>query len=173
MNNWQTDNYGLEIDDPISKLTGLPPYKRSEDKRGHDTFLGGRFPKEMARRISKLKEQGPYQTTSDVVRDAIWLGTHILELRYDQDPEWRVSMQLMNMANESAWEANIYEEEDQFARSIDKLCANGDEQRAIELVEERISLISSLPNPVRRRDMLIKSLRGYRLGSLLDKVGVS
>ena len=166
---WDTDTPGLSLTDTLQKLTSKPLYKRSEDKRGHGTFLGGRFPKDMARWVTRVKEAGPYETNSDVVRDAVWLGLQVLELRYKADPGWQARIQLMDMANRAAWDAKLYDEEDGFVKTLDKLCSNGDEVQALKDLEERLALLSSDEDSAKRRRVLYKKLDEHRLGNLVKR----
>lgn len=168
---WETEATGLSLTDPLEKLTESAPFKRSEDRKGHDGFLGARFPKDMTRWVTKIKEKGQYQMNSDVVRDAIWLGLQILSLRYQADPQWQVNLQLMTMANETAWEARMYDEEEEFAHSLDKFCTNGDEGRAIEALRERLTLLSSAKQE-KRQKVLLDRLEKYRLKNLVKKAQI-
>ena len=164
---WATDSPGLSLTDTLDKLTSMTPFKRSEDRKGHSVPLGSRFPKEIARWVTKVKEQGQYQTTSDVIRDAVWLGLQILSLRYEKDPLWQTLLQLIEMGNDTAWEAKAYDDEEVFVSSLEKLCANGDEQHAIELVDERLRLLRGFD---KRKRVLLERLKNHRLQSLLKEV---
>ena len=162
---WSTEP-GLSLTDTLNQLTSLPPYKRSEDKRGHDAFLGGRVPKDVARLVTKIKEAGHYETNSDAVRDAISLGIKILELRYKADPDWKPRIQLMDQADRVAWEARIYDEEQKFVENISKLYRNGDEAQAAEDLEERLALLSSGKESSKRRRVLRERLGSAHLPGL-------
>lgn len=169
---WITDGPGLSLSDALDKLTSQPPFKRSEDKRGHDAPMGTRFPKDVARWLTRVKEAGQYQTTSDAIRDAVWLGLQILSLRYEEDPEWQVYLQLMRMSNEAAWAARIYEEEEGFANTLETFCKNDNEKHAIALLEEKLGLIQNLKEEKReeRKRVLLERLKSHRLSNLLGKV---
>ncbi len=169
---WITDGPGLSLSDTLDKLTAQPPFKRSEDKKGHDVPMGTRFPKDIARWVTRVKEAGQYQTTSDTIRDAVWQGLQILSLRYEEDPEWQVYLQAMRLDNDTAWEARTYEEEEAFANNLETFCKNGNEKRALELLEDKLALIQNLKEERRkeRRRVLLERLRSHRLGDLLKKV---
>lgn len=169
---WVTDGPGLSLSDTLDKLTAQPPFKRSEDKKGHDVPMGTRFPKDIARWVTRVKEAGQYQTTSDTIRDAVWQGLQILSLRYEEDPEWQVYLQAMRLDNDTAWEARTYEEEEAFANNLETFCKNGNEKRALELLEDKLALIQNLKEERRkeRRRVLLERLRSHRLGDLLKRV---
>jgi len=170
---WVTDGQGLSLSDTLDKLTSQSPFKRSEDKRGHDVPMGSRFPKDVARWITRIKETGQYQTSSDAIRDAVWLGLQILSLRYEEDPEWQVYLQAMKMDNDTAWEARTYEQEESFANNLETFVKNGNEKRAIELLEEKLGLIQNLKEERRkeRKRVLLERLNSHRLGELLKRLG--
>lgn len=170
-NSWITDGPGLSLDDTLDKLTSQPPFKRSEDRKGHDVPMGSRFPKDVARWITRIKETGQYQTSSDAIRDAVWLGLQILSLRYEEDPEWQIYLQAMKLDNDTAWEARTYEEEEGFANNLETFVKNGNEKRAIELLEEKLALIQNLKEERRkeRRRVLLERLNSHRLQDLLKK----
>jgi len=169
---WVTDGPGLSLSDTFDKLTAQPPFKRSEDKKGHDVPMGVRVPKDVGRWITRVKEAGPYQTTSDAMRDAVWLGLQILSLRYEKDPEWQVYLQAMRMDNDTAWEAATYEEEEKFVNNLETFVKNGNEKRAIELLQEKLALIQDLKEERRkeRKRVLLERLNNHRLGGLLKRL---
>lgn len=169
---WQTDSPLFTIDDPISNLTKLAPYKKSEDKKGHSSPLQAWFPKDMMRRVSKIKESGPYTTNGDVARDAMWIGMMVLELRYNSDPEWILFQQLTRLNNDALWMAAMFEEEDEFVDQLDSFCANKEEDTAVEMLVGRFNLLVGSGNQ-KRKDALVDSLRKHRLSHLLEKCKVS
>jgi len=169
MDTWQVDSFELTPKDTLDKLMSLKPYKQAQDKKGHGVFFGAWFPKDAGRRVEKIREEGPYVTTSDVIRDAIYLGLQILSLRYEKDDAWQADMLLTKMANDAEWEARVYDEEESFASSLDKLCRNGDKDYAAQLLRERISLMRRSANSSRRLNILTEKVRRARLDDLLGE----
>ena len=167
-NTWQTDSFGLSLDDPLSKLTGLKPYQQSEDKKGHDAQLGARFPKEIARRVSKIKEQGPYVTNSDVVRDAVYIGIQILSLRYEKDDEWQAEMMSRKMMTDVEWDTGVYEAEERYINNLDRLCKNNDSDHAAQRLQERVTHLKKT-NSTRVLAILSEKLKRSHLESLLGE----
>ena len=43
MDSWELDDGTLSLTSPLSVLVDRKPYTSSEDKRGHDAFLGAKF----------------------------------------------------------------------------------------------------------------------------------
>lgn len=169
---WDLEGVGIESDDPITRLTGMKPYKRSQDSKGHGTPLAAWFPKDVDRTVSRILEKGPYQTKADVTRDAIWIGLIVLHLRFEADPEWTAYMQLCNIENEAKWEGQIYDEEDSFASHMDKLCNSNQDGVAADMVEERFKIIKKQQNSIKRIEALKTCLHKYRLGNLLKDIDV-
>lgn len=173
---WETDSPAFTLDDPISKLANLPPYHSSEDKKGHGVNLQAWFPKSYSRRVEVIRSfgKGIYDTQSDVIRDAISLGMHVLELRYGCDPEWELDAQLDHVASVAAHDAYIHDRESDFVDTLDKLCANKEEDRAVELLQLRFSLMNRRGGGVAKcKEALVESLRKRRLTSLLEKCTVA
>ena len=164
---WRTDSFSLEPEDPIQKLIALKPFRRSEDKRGHAVFLGAWFSKEIGRDIGKVKELGPYETNSDVIRDAVYRGIQVLRLAYEKDEGWKSEMLLTRMVNEAAYESKIYKQEEDFVSALDRLVKNGDKEYASQLVQERVALMTRSPDSERRLNVLSEQLRRARLEELL------
>ena len=154
----------LSIYDSIERLTEQKPFFKHEDKKGHDTFLGARFPKEMARDVTLIKEKGPYEVNADVVRDAVWLGLQALHLRYEQDDYWKATMQLRRMALDAAWEAQEYEEDHTFVNTIQKFCQEGKRSRAVQYLSERLKYLSG-----ERKQSLLDELDKRALSSLVKE----
>jgi len=171
---WETDSPVFSINDPISKLTSLPPYHASEDKKGHGVNLQAWFPKSYSRRVEVIRtaSRGIYSTTSDVIRDAIHLGMHVLELRFSCDPEWQLDAQLDIISSIAAHDAYIHDRESNFVDSLERLVTNKEEDRAIELLQARFSIINRQSGTAKCRESLIESLRKRRLTHLLEKCKV-
>ena len=165
---WRTDSFELEPEDPITRLTELRPFRRSEDRRGHGVFLGAWFCKDIGRDIARVKELGPYETNADVVRDAVYRGLQVLRLAYEKDAGWQADMLLTKMVNDADWESKICKQEENFVSALDRLVKNGDEEYAGQLVQERVALMKRSPDSERRLNVLNEHLKRARLESLLD-----
>ena len=165
---WRTDSFELEPEDPITRLTELRPFRRSEDRRGHGVFLGAWFSKEIGRDIARVKELGPYETNADVVRDAVYRGLQVLRLAYEKDKAWQAELLLVRMVNDTEWECKTYKQEEDFVAAIDRLVKNGDDDYATQLVQERMALMSRSPDSERRLNVLMEHLKRARLEDLLE-----
>lgn len=170
---WDTESPDFSVDDPIGRLASLKPFEKTEDKKGHGVFLSAWFPKEYARRVSVIKEAGSftYTTTSDVVRDAIFLGLIVLELRLASDPEWQLYTQLEILNNTAKWESELYGQEDAFCESLATFMENKEEGHATELLQARFALLHR-NGCAKRKEALLDAIRKHRLTQLLEKCKV-
>lgn len=162
---WNMEEPFVTLDDAIRRLADMKPYKSTEDKKGHDAAIHFRVPKHVTRSVTKIREAGPYETNSDVSRDAFWIGLQVLQLRYRDDPEWQSYSQVVNISNDAAWEANLHQEEKKFVESLSSFCGNGKEARAIEYLEQRLPVIDD-----ERKRILEAELRSHGLAHLLENV---
>lgn len=162
---WSLEGPFLTLDDPVSELTKLKPYKLTEDKKGHDTAVHFRVPKNLTREAAKVKEQGPYETNSDVFRDAYWLGLKILKLRYTEDPRWISYSQIVEIVNDAKWDAEIHEQEKEFADTLTIFCQDRKKDKALSYLSKRWTTIDD-----ERKEALLGELKSHGLNSLLDEM---
>lgn len=162
---WTLDGPFLTENDPISRLTELSPFKLSEDKKGHDASVHFRVPKNMTRMATKIKEKGPYETNSDVARDAYYLGLRLLYIRYNCDEVWKLYCQAVEVANDAAWEAALHEQEASFVSSLASLCRSGKDNKALQYLSSRLVSLSDDSKRV-----LIEEAKSHGLSHLLDEL---
>ena len=128
---WDLDVLNVTKDDPLKILVERDPMVLSEDKKGHDITLYSRFPKYIGGWIAQIMEKhnSPYKTRSDLVRDAVFLGMVVLNLRY-QTPEWRAGERMARIASEVAYKADMLERIDMMVKDIKTIVASGDVESA-------------------------------------------
>lgn len=163
---------GLTTDTPISALVDLPPYRKSEDKRGHDTFLGARFPKDFARWAAYLKEAlpGHYNIQADVVRDALQLGLKVISLRTTSNPtEWQIVEKLARLEAQAFAAAEAYRRVDKIVNDLKVLTENRRVQEAKDAVRDYLDTLDGLAPEHRDslRSHLTEELRNHGLAQLL------
>lgn len=172
---WELDAAPLDANTPLSVLINKPVYKLGEDKKGHDMFLGARFPKEVGRWVQRILEKkgSPYVVRSDVTRDAIMLGLQILSLRYDLSPEWKALEQLAEISSILEDETSVYKIEGEFASNLRKLVDNGRVTLAKELLARKVDTLNRLEHALGNRpyrEIMKKCLTRADLGHLLEGV---
>ena len=90
-NAWEPEQQ-FDLAATLEELINEPPFKEVSGDTGDSVTSATRIPMWLYRRVVKLKElQGsPYELTSDVLRDALFIGLRILNMRYRVNPDWNV-----------------------------------------------------------------------------------
>jgi len=148
MNSWETDTEGLTSDTALSELIERVPYKTTEDKQGHDSFLGARFPKQFTRWVDSIRELSgsPYQNRADVVRDAIYLGLVIISLRHNLSPNWRTMEKLAQVSGVAAEIAGEYSKIEHLIPQLQILVANKQLRQARDIVRDYVKVLNEFPS---------------------------
>jgi len=165
---WSLDSEigNLDADTPLSVLIGYKAYTSSQDKKGHEAFLGAKFPKEFARWRTRLRERSEiYQTNADVVRDAIYLGLIIISLRNNSLAQWR-TLVAVTQAHAAIFEdARIFKECEELADDLVILVSNNDLETAAEHLRAFKASLDSCPP--KYTEALKRALSERRLQNLL------
>lgn len=164
MNTWETEDSGLSLTTPLSVLVDQRPYTTSEDKKGHDVFLGAKFPKRFQRWVVELREMSgsPYRTNADVVRDAIHLGLQVLSLRAKQSAVWSVQMAIAQQEGRMFEHTRIYRDIEGVIEQLEILVRNGEEKQAIADLGDYIRIFSSHPEGQKYASVLRQKLTTSR-----------
>jgi hypothetical protein len=167
---WELDDSGLTPETPLSVLMDYLPYTTSEDKKGHDVFLGAKFPKNIGHWLSEIKEDSAnvYKVNSDVVRDAVHLGLLIISLRTKKLDRWKTLSALMQARAALFEEARIYRECEEVAEDAATLVDHDDLDAAIQHLQTFRDGLRSYASKYERA--LQKALASRRVHGLLDKV---
>lgn len=172
MGAWDFEPTEISPTTPLSELVSWKPYTTSEDRRGHERFLGAKFPKNFEGMVTYLREQsgGTYRINADVVRDAIWLGLQIIALREKSNPYWPILVQMTQQRARALEKASIYRDMDALVDDLDKLCSEHDDASAQDVLSEQIELIDKLPNKAVYLTALREKLEKKRLTWLLKSL---
>lgn len=160
----------IESDSYVQELIDMDPYVNTEDKKGHDTLLSARFPKQVGRVVNMLVEKsgGVYQAKVDLSRDAYYIGLRVIELRIGGN-EFEIHRQLAQIKSKAAMKATMYTEITDLIDNLDSLCNYGDAEEAERLLSGYVEAISLLDNGEDYRSEIKKRMIGS-LGKLRDKV---
>ena len=137
---WLTlDELGISPQDLIQVLMDRTPYKTSEDKKGHDMTLYARFPKYIGHWMELILEKKgiPYQTRSDLMRDACFLGMIVLHLRYNTIG-WRSDEVIAQIEAEVARRADFSKRVSAFLKDLATINAAHGEEDALKLLQKYI-----------------------------------
>jgi len=140
---WETEEERLSPSSPIQRLIDLPVYRSSEDKKGHEVFLGAKFPKGVGRWVEELRENPntPYKINADVVRDALYIGLQVLNLRYKLDPSWIIEEALARIRYGLAREDYFADKDTEVLNSALKYYREGKAEKAKELIGEYLRIM--------------------------------
>jgi hypothetical protein len=155
MDTWELDDGTLTLTSPMSVLVNRRPYTSTEDKKGHEAFLGAKFPKQFQRWVTELKELpgSPYRTNADVVRDAIHLGLQIISLRSKQSEVWSVQAAISQQKARMFQHPRIYQEVREILEQLEVLVDGRDEAQARSDLTDYVSVV--LGHPEHERYLLV------------------
>ncbi len=159
----------------IEELVNAPPFREASDDRGQSVTQAARIPTWLYRRIILLKEskKSPYMLNSDVVRDAIFAGLRIINMRYQATPDWSVEQKMSEVVDTAAWSKRIKEQFTQLESSLGDLYSEGDEEKAAEKLTEYILYAAELTNEWHKsrvfrlltRSAIVRDLFNYCAGA--------
>jgi hypothetical protein len=150
----QAELYDWSLEEPLDEpatledLVKAPVFKQASDKLGHSITAATRVPIWLNRRIAKLRETpgAPYEVTSDVIRDALYLGLRILHLRYTIAEDWDLDTKLANIRDLAAASRRIREHFDEFEGNLEDLFRGGDEVQAAHNLASYVITASRMEN---------------------------
>jgi hypothetical protein len=154
------DTWGTKVeltgDTKLEVLFDWTPYTSSEDKKGHEVFLGAKFPKSFAPRVTRLREAAAdhYKTNADVVRDAISIGLEVIGARLKQ-PGWEIERLLTRQRAKIFEHARIYRAIEETVGGLAELCNNNDKETAVDDLASLVTLI----NKSRLKDKYLAALK--------------
>ena len=120
---------------PVTSLDDLidaQPFKSSSDEQGESVTAGTRIPTWLHRAIVRIREMkgSPYQVNSDVIRDCIYIGLQVLQIRYGYSEDWRIESRLPKILEDSGASIRIAGRMEEFESNLRELCRCGDYDRA-------------------------------------------
>lgn len=118
----------------LEELMHEPPFKEASDEGGNSHTCGARIPMWLYRRIIKLREQNgsPYDIDSDVVRDAIFVGLRVLNMRYRVNPDWDVESKMATIVDTASKARQMKQQIQILSDGLDDLMQDKDVVRAAQ-----------------------------------------
>lgn len=154
------DTWSLETDLNLTldDLVESPPFNESSDETGESATIGTRVPQWLLRRIIKLREipGSPYEINSDVIRDAIYLGLQILQLRYKLH-DWQIEKKLVSVIDATGMSTRIGTQVSELCKHLEKMHSDDDEH-AVGQLDEFIKAIDTIRDDWHKRT-LVKMLK--------------
>lgn len=144
---WELEK-SLELPASLEELVNAPPFKESSDEHGHSVTAGTRIPQWLHRRVVKLIETPgtPYELTSDVLRDAVYLGLRVLHLRHKLSSDWEVDSKLAAITDDAGAAKRIRIRFEELEEGLEDLCAGKDEEQAAERLSGYILAVADYEN---------------------------
>lgn len=164
----KSDDWALEapFDQIVSleELINMPPFKAASDSTGGTATAGTRIPTWLDRKVTHLIEfRGtPYHLKSDVLRDAIYIGLRVLNMRYKSDPDWASEARMAKAIDKANLVTRIKTTVDQIAKPIEELWTGGDEEQAVIQFEEFIAATTEISDDWHRNKQ-IQTIKNNRL----------
>lgn len=156
----------------IEELIALPVFKEASDLKGGGTYTAGaRVPVWMERRFQRLVElRGtPYYIMSDAVRDALYLGLHVLNLRYRAEQDWAVEAQMVKAADSVNEITRIKEQFSTVNKGVTELLAHGEDRKAKEQLVQYILSASELEDVWKKGKIFEYIMGSHVTREVLDK----
>jgi hypothetical protein len=137
----------------LEELLHEPPFKEASDESGSSHTAGARVPMWLYRRIIKLREQkgSPYDIDSDVVRDAIFVGLRVLNMRYRVNPDWDVESKMATIVDTASAAKRLKQQVRDLADGLGDLLQDGDTERASQGLIRFVGAAIELENSWQRR----------------------
>ena len=141
------DPWALEEDIHLTleNLIDEEPFNTTSDDTGESVSIGTRVPSTMYRRLVEIREipGGPYQINSDVMRDAIYLGLRILQLRYKKK-DWQIDRKLSTVIDASGAFDRINAQVSDLCKNLEKLKSAEDVEHAVIHLDDFLKEVSNL-----------------------------
>ncbi len=124
----------------LAELINEPPFKEVSGGSGESMTAGTRIPMWLHRRVMRLKEfpSSPYDLASDVLRDAVYIGMRVLNMRYKMNPDWNVESKMASIVDFAAIGQRLKQQVRALSGGLDDLWKEGDEDKATESLSKYI-----------------------------------
>ena len=149
-----------ELEEPFSHIPTLDelineqPFKTASDEHGHSFTAATRIPHWMLRRVEHLRQMkgSPYMLVSDVLRDAVYLGLRIQQVRYGRHTaDWDAEVQMAQVVESTGASRRIRAQIEELEAGLQEMCKDGDYDRAVKHLMEYIEPASNIGNEWQKR----------------------
>ena len=159
----------------LEELVSSPPFKEASDASGLSHVAGTRVPSWLQRRIVYLTEMKgtPYHIQSDVIRDAIYIGLRILNMRYKSSPDWTVEARMVKAIDKVGVVRRIRNQVKELSQGLEEMVTNRDIAQAVEGLEDFIDPVLELEDLWHRQKIVQMLMETKTTRELLDKCSES
>lgn len=130
----------------IDDLVNSPPFRQASDDKGISITVGTRIPTWLHREIIKIKELpgSPYGILSDVLRDAVYIGLHVINIRYKLSPDWDVKRKMAAVIDSSSSLARLHSQINMLVDGLEGLIEHDDYLKAANQLTSYIEAVEEL-----------------------------
>ncbi len=159
---WETEA-AFVLPASLEDLLEAAPFHKASDIHGHSYTAGTRLPEWMRRVIKKLVEtEGtPYELESDVLRDAIYIGLQVLNMRYQLSGDWEVAVKMAKTIDQTGVAKRIKTQFEELCYGLNELYDDGDVKQASQRLSEYVMAATGIENDW-HRDRLFRLIREDR-----------
>lgn len=145
----------FDLEATLEELLGGVPFREASGDTGDSVTTAARIPVWLHRRIVKLKEMSnsPYDVTSDVVRDALFTGLRILNMRYKMNLDWNVESKMAAVVDSASTSRRLKRQIKELSEGLDDLWREGDEKHAAESLSKYVYAALDLDSDWYRRKL--------------------
>lgn len=139
----------------LEELINEPPFREVSGDTGDSMTAGTRIPLWLHRRVTRLKEMpgSPYDLQSDVLRDALYIGMRVLNMRYRMSQDWDVEAKMASIVDAASTSRRLKRQVKELVDGLDDLWRDGDEEHAAESLTNYIHSAVELESSWYRRKL--------------------
>jgi hypothetical protein len=167
---WATES---SFDQSISleELIALPPFRQASDDSGDSYTAAARIPNWMRRRMQKLVETpgSPYQLLGDVARDMMFIGLHVLLMRYKCTNDLAKESKMASVIDMATANRNVTKRLHDFVTSVEEIADEGDIKKAMKFIEQYIGALSELNDRWYKRKAIDMIYGSEKLNKLIKE----
>jgi len=151
---WDTEQQ-FDLGATLDELLHEAPFREASGDTGDSVTTAARVPMWLHRRIVKLRElpSSPYDLTSDVVRDALYLGLRVLNMRFKMSPDWAVESKMAAVVDSASTSRRLKRQVKELSEGLDDLWREGDERHASESLTRYVYAALELESDWYRRKL--------------------
>lgn len=152
---WETEAT-LDMATTLEEMINDEPFKEASDEAGNSVTAAARVPMWLHRRVVKLRElsNSPYEVNSDIYRDAIFQGLHVLNMRYGLSADWGVDKEMAAVVDASTAGVRIKAQVEELVNGLEELRASGEGGLAVEGLERYVMAADDLTDEWRKKRVL-------------------
>ena len=153
------DPWEQESDDPtgltLEELIDMKPCSQVSDSDGNSNSVGCNVHPMMMRKIIRIQEKRgtPYESRSDILRDCVFIGLEVINMRMKGDNEWHTFAEMSRTADSLAEISRLKAQIKQMEQNLDMLMRDGDIAEAVAHFESYVNSITGLNEGFSRKKL--------------------